>query len=100
MKILFKIGDSSLGNKKRKKVSIKNEKTIYYFNALLIAIFIASLVLSIENMNNNRNKWCYTTGCIGRDLTYTLVSLFFLTYIQYTNLLNTNAVEINEEKSK
>ena len=41
-------------------------------------------------MNNNRNKWCYTTGCIGRDLTYTLVSLFFLTYIQYTNLLNTN----------
>ena len=40
-------------------------------------------------MNNNRNKWCYTTGCIGRDLTYTLVSLFFLTYIQYTNLLNT-----------
>lgn len=41
-------------------------------------------------MNNNRNKWCYTTGCVGRDLTYTLVSLFFLTYIQYTNLLNTN----------
>ena len=41
-------------------------------------------------MNNNRNKWCYTAGCTGRDLTYTLVSLFFLTYIQYTNLLNTN----------
>ena len=40
-------------------------------------------------MNNKRSKWCYASGCTGRDLCYTLVSLFLLTYIQYTNLVNT-----------
>ena len=38
---------------------------------------------------NKRSKWCYASGCSGRDLCYTLVSLFLLTYIQYTNLVNT-----------
>lgn len=38
-------------------------------------------------MFNNRNKWCLSIGCVGRDLCYTLVSLFLLTYIQYTGLL-------------
>lgn len=40
-------------------------------------------------MNKKRSKWCYASGCTGRDLCYTLVSLFLLTYIQYTNLVNT-----------
>lgn len=38
---------------------------------------------------NSRNKWCLSLGCIGRDLTYTLVSLFLLTYLQYTGLFTT-----------
>ena len=25
---------------------------------------------------NNRNKWSLSIGCVGRDLCYTLVSLF------------------------
>ncbi|MEG1710479.1 MAG: glycoside-pentoside-hexuronide (GPH):cation symporter [Clostridia bacterium] len=33
-----------------------------------------------------RNKWCYSLGGIGRDMTYTLVSVFFLTYIQFGGL--------------
>ena len=40
-------------------------------------------------MERKRSKWCYASGCSGRDLCYTLVSLFLLTYIQYTNLVNT-----------
>ena len=40
-------------------------------------------------MNRKRSKWTYASGCSGRDLCYTLVSLFLLTYIQYTNLVNT-----------
>ena len=40
-------------------------------------------------MISKRSKWCYASGCTGRDLCYTLVSLFLLTYIQYTNLVNT-----------
>ena len=40
-------------------------------------------------MERKRSKWCYASGCTGRDLCYTLVSLFLLTYIQYTNLVNT-----------
>ena len=35
---------------------------------------------------NARNKWSLSIGCIGRDMTYTLVSLFLLTYLQYTGL--------------
>jgi len=40
-------------------------------------------------MVNKRNKWCLSIGCIGRDACYTLVSLFLLTYIQYTGLVDT-----------
>ena len=39
---------------------------------------------------NNRNKWSLSVGCIGRDLCYTLVSLFLLTYLQFTGLFNTS----------
>ncbi len=38
---------------------------------------------------NARNKWSLSIGCIGRDMTYTLVSLFLLTYLQYTGLFTT-----------
>ncbi|MGD9605266.1 MAG: glycoside-pentoside-hexuronide (GPH):cation symporter [Bacilli bacterium] len=34
----------------------------------------------------NRNKWAYSLGGIGRDMTYTLVATFFMTYIQYAGL--------------
>ncbi len=40
-------------------------------------------------MERKRSKWCYASGCVGRDLCYTLVALFFLSYIQFTNLVNT-----------
>ena len=39
-------------------------------------------------MITKRSKWSYAIGCTGRDLCYTLVSLFLLTYIQFTNLVN------------
>ena len=39
-------------------------------------------------MDRKRSKWCFASGCVGRDLCYTLVSLFLLTYIQFTNLVN------------
>lgn len=39
-------------------------------------------------MKNKRSKWCFATGCSGRDMCYNLVSMFFLMYVQYTNLLN------------
>ncbi|HRT69081.1 MAG TPA: glycoside-pentoside-hexuronide (GPH):cation symporter [Bacilli bacterium] len=32
----------------------------------------------------NRNKWCYSLGGIGRDMTYTLMATFLMVYIQYT----------------
>lgn len=34
-------------------------------------------------------KWTYTTGAIGRDMNYTLVSMFLITYIQFTMNLTT-----------
>ena len=33
---------------------------------------------------DNRSKYSYSVGCIGRDMAYVLVSMFILTYIQYT----------------
>ena len=39
-------------------------------------------------MITKRSKWSYAIGCTGRDLCYTLVALFLLTYIQFTNLVN------------
>jgi sugar (glycoside-pentoside-hexuronide) transporter len=35
---------------------------------------------------SGRTKWSYSLGGIGRDMTYTLVSTFFLLYIQYAGL--------------
>ena len=39
-------------------------------------------------MNRKRSKWCYATACSGRDITYTLVAMFFMSYIQFTHLVN------------
>ena len=39
-------------------------------------------------MITKRSKWSYAIGCTGRDMCYTLVSMFLLIYIQYTNLVN------------
>ena len=39
-------------------------------------------------MKNKRSKWCYASGCTGRDMTYTLVAMFFISYIQFTHLVN------------
>lgn len=36
------------------------------------------------NKLDARTKWTYSIGSVGRDAGYTLVSMFFLTYIQYT----------------
>lgn len=33
-----------------------------------------------------RNKWAYGLGGIGRDMSYTLVATFFITYIQFAGL--------------
>jgi len=35
----------------------------------------------------NRTKWMYSTTAVGRDASYVLVSLFLLTYIQYSGIL-------------
>ena len=39
-------------------------------------------------MNQKRSKWSYAIGCTGRDMCYTLVSMYLLIYIQYSGLLN------------
>lgn len=36
-----------------------------------------------------RTKWSYCIGCFGRDVAFTLVNMFLLTYIQYTMRLTT-----------
>ena len=33
---------------------------------------------------DKRTKWCYCVGATGRDAAYVLVSMFVLTYVQYT----------------
>ena len=33
---------------------------------------------------DKRTKWTYCIGATGRDMAYALVSMFLLTYIQYT----------------
>lgn len=37
---------------------------------------------------NRKTKWSYCVGATGRDAAYTLVSMFLLTYIQYTMKLS------------
>ena len=39
-------------------------------------------------MNKKRSKWSYAIGCTGRDMCYTLVSMYLLIYIQYSGLLD------------
>lgn len=39
-----------------------------------------------KSLLNKRNKWIFASGGTSRDLTYTLVTLFLLTYLQYTGL--------------
>lgn len=38
---------------------------------------------------DKRTKWTYSIGATGRDMAYALVSLYLLTYIQYTMILST-----------
>lgn len=33
---------------------------------------------------DNRTKWSYTIGATGRDMAYTLINMYLITYIQYT----------------
>lgn len=37
-----------------------------------------------ERKLDNRTKWTYSIGATGRDMAYTLVSMYLITYIQYT----------------
>jgi len=39
-------------------------------------------------MLNNKTKWSYTIGATGRDAAYALVSMYLMTYIQYTMKLS------------
>ena len=36
-----------------------------------------------EKKNFKRNKWFFSAGGIGRDMLYTLVSTYFLQYVQF-----------------
>lgn len=38
----------------------------------------------MNNKLDKKTKWSYCIGATGRDMAYTLVSMFLLTYIQYT----------------
>ena len=40
-------------------------------------------VTSFEEKNFKRNKWFFSAGGIGRDMLYTLVSTYFLQYVQF-----------------
>lgn len=42
--------------------------------------------LTPETKLFNKNKWLYSLGGIGRDMSYTLVATFFMTYVQYSGL--------------
>lgn len=43
----------------------------------------------MDNKSFKITKWTYSSGGIGRDMAYTLVSMFLITYIQYTMNLTT-----------
>ncbi|MBN2541177.1 MAG: MFS transporter [Bacilli bacterium] len=43
-------------------------------------------VLAMEKRLMSRNKWTYSLGGIGRDMMYSLVATFFITYIQFSGL--------------
>ena len=40
-------------------------------------------VLSLEDKQFRKNKWFFSAGGIGRDMLYTLVSTYFLQYVQF-----------------
>jgi len=40
----------------------------------------------LENKIYQRNKWAYSVSGIGRDMMYTLVATFFITYVQFSGL--------------
>lgn len=48
-------------------------------------------MLELEKKLLNRNKWTYSLGGIGRDMVYSLVATFFITYIQFAGLGLTTA---------
>ena len=37
-----------------------------------------------EDKLDSRTKWSYSIGATGRDMAYALVSMYLITYIQYT----------------
>lgn len=37
-----------------------------------------------ETKIDNRTKWSYSIGATGRDMAYTLINMYLLTYVQYT----------------
>lgn len=39
-------------------------------------------------INRARNRWIYSSGCVGRDMVYTMVSLFMMSYVQFAVGLN------------
>lgn len=39
-------------------------------------------------INKKRNRWIYSSGCVGRDMVYTMVSLFMMSYVQFAVGLN------------
>lgn len=43
-------------------------------------------ILAEEKKLLTRNKWTYSLGGIGRDMIYSLVATFFITYIQFSGL--------------
>jgi len=42
----------------------------------------------MEQKLDKRTKWCYSIGATGRDAAYALVSMYLMTYIQYTMQLS------------
>ena len=40
--------------------------------------------MRMKNSLDKRTKWCYCIGATGRDAAYALVSMYLLTYVQYT----------------
>ena len=40
-------------------------------------------VLTADEREFRKNKWFFSAGGIGRDMLYTLVSTYFLQYVQF-----------------
>lgn len=48
----------------------------------------------METSLSKKTFWSFSSSCAGRDLTYTLVSLFFITFVQYTCGLSTKQFSV------